>query len=506
MTTPLTEAFLQSLQQRVKYSEGQLLRASDFTDEQAYILHRDDRHNLTLHGYGTVYGLDISIGELKGQREAALREEADAEREAVMTHVREAVAEENERESANNDGAPIRQINVSPGMGVDREGRVFVIRQMQCATNVDDWWLSVGSDDNNQRPSVIYVVAKYNSFHTAETSRVLHPVENGEKNNIFSRIEDSVTLELWNHRPQMPLYDAYQCLQELLQRVRLQASTAQGDYTAFNSALNTVRKCNDANWQAAYRLSKDALNRALARWTTRILPRIIEEDADESADAPWILLGEIPVDPASSNVPRLANGRNQPGIVPRPLLLPTQLLQPLMQLPGSSAGTGREVVAPRAQTLPLVTITPQLDEQNQEFALELWFHLDRETDRQDVRFAEAPQITVYQEVSDARRRTTDVLQFDQPQRSTFGNNVYEYTLATDEDEEFNSTGWAFLRVVIPASTVVQVRTTGNEREEMTLQEYMAVSGILFEGYQELAAGAAAFITYIRAQIPIQRVE
>ena len=46
---------------RVRYFTGQLLSAADFQQEQDYHRSRQRRHNLVLHGFGIVSGLDVTI-------------------------------------------------------------------------------------------------------------------------------------------------------------------------------------------------------------------------------------------------------------------------------------------------------------------------------------------------------------------------------------------------------------------------------------------------------------
>lgn len=47
--------------ERTSFFSGQLLTAEDFTREQNYIRDKQKRHNRTLHGFGIVSGLKVSI-------------------------------------------------------------------------------------------------------------------------------------------------------------------------------------------------------------------------------------------------------------------------------------------------------------------------------------------------------------------------------------------------------------------------------------------------------------
>ena len=48
---------------RVNYSNGLMLSAADFRDEQDYYLRKMKRHNRFLHGSGVVYGLELSVDD-----------------------------------------------------------------------------------------------------------------------------------------------------------------------------------------------------------------------------------------------------------------------------------------------------------------------------------------------------------------------------------------------------------------------------------------------------------
>ena len=46
--------------ERLNYVLGQVLGVKDFQQEQLYFLHKARLHNRSLHGYGTVWGLDVT--------------------------------------------------------------------------------------------------------------------------------------------------------------------------------------------------------------------------------------------------------------------------------------------------------------------------------------------------------------------------------------------------------------------------------------------------------------
>ena len=96
---------------RPRYFSGQLLTAEDFRTEQDYFLEKQRRHNRSLHGYGTVWGLDVRV---------------DGGTEAVQSVV------------------------VSPGLAIDRYGNEILVPTEQTAQ------LSAQADDLTARVFLCY--------------------------------------------------------------------------------------------------------------------------------------------------------------------------------------------------------------------------------------------------------------------------------------------------------------------------------------------------------------
>ena len=108
--------------QRVNYPFGLVLGVDEFVDEQCYFLEKEYMHNRALHGCGTVSGLHVSVAEEDGVIEA----------------------------------------QVSPGIGIDQYGRVFVVQNRQCA-GLPAW---LEEQDLSQGEHAIYVVARYDECKT----------------------------------------------------------------------------------------------------------------------------------------------------------------------------------------------------------------------------------------------------------------------------------------------------------------------------------------------------
>ena len=47
--------------ERLNYVFGQVLGVQDFRQEQVYFLDKNRLHNRSLHGYGTVWGLEVKV-------------------------------------------------------------------------------------------------------------------------------------------------------------------------------------------------------------------------------------------------------------------------------------------------------------------------------------------------------------------------------------------------------------------------------------------------------------
>ena len=169
--TKNTEAQInQETNKRARYSAGMLLNHTDLTVDQTYFLGKDYTHNQSLHGYGTVYGLDVRY--------------------------------------VNEENGP-RRIKVSPGMGIDRLGRTFTVDQVYCS-DLDSVLKNPPSGYEAGNP--IYFVGYY--AERMEDPRPLASLlgacgeESSRGGNAESRTVDSFCLKLLPARPPMPLWEA----------------------------------------------------------------------------------------------------------------------------------------------------------------------------------------------------------------------------------------------------------------------------------------------------------
>ena len=177
--------------ERVNYEFGLVLGVDEFVAEQCYFLEKEYMTNRSLHGYGTVSGLNV-------------------------------------RAEANADDVEIR---VAPGIGIDQYGRMFVVSQEQCASIVT--WLEnqeLGAGDHT-----IYVTARYDECKTALVPIAGQPCSSADDLTAASRIKDVFDIAFTLELPLQPAYDAVLNLAEFLHRLRV-------DPTLEDSTADTLRE------------------------------------------------------------------------------------------------------------------------------------------------------------------------------------------------------------------------------------------------------------------------
>ena len=147
---------------RVNYSLGLVLGVDEFQQEQTYFLERDRLHNRSLHGYGTVHGLQVS----------------------------------------SRTGSSGPEILVSSGLAVDPLGREIRISEDQCA-KLNEWLSSHQAKlDENQGsppaggPTSLYVVLCYRECETDMVPIPGGPCRTEEESIAASRIADDFELAL----------------------------------------------------------------------------------------------------------------------------------------------------------------------------------------------------------------------------------------------------------------------------------------------------------------------
>ncbi len=353
---------------RVNYAYGMILGLGEFLQEQQYFLQKDYLHERALHGFGTVYGLQVTT-------------------------------------TPTPDVADDYTIAVAPGMAIDQWGREVVVRSAQCA-RLGAWLdaqeqTSPGTIATNMGPSgefTVYVVLSYDQCADDLVPLPGQPCSSSAQTMVASRWRDAWIIDLRWSPPPMPAWDTDRRLARLLSSVQIvpgldPALSSEDEIIAAVRALpSDVGAGPDDLWPlvdwppvsspsslpapVVYQLpaetAADALDRIFTIWVTEVRPQLSPDltQPAESSD-PAILLASItftlgPVISSPGTDPTIATC-DPPDDHGRPYVLHTRLIQELRLLAESSA-------APKAREL--ATLTSDVDGQGR-LILTAWFHLDQ---------------------------------------------------------------------------------------------------------------------------------
>ncbi len=347
---------------RVNYQYGMVLGLGEFLQEQEHFLFLDHLHERALHGYGTVYGAQVTLSPAP-----------DDAHEAVIT--------------------------VEPGLVIDQWGREVVIRSAQCA-RLGAWLAAqeaanAGTVASHLGPSgelVLYVVASYAECPDDLVPLPGQPCSSSAQLQVPSRLRDAWDIELRWSPPPMPAWDADRRLAQLLNSVELvpgldPGQSSEPELTAAVRALPLVELpgLSDPLWPpatgsppgpATYQLpaetAGDALDRILTVFVTEVRPQLAPAlTSPDPASDPAVLLSTLvvtPAEPFSVSSPAL-DGWADPDDTGRPYLLHTRLIQELRRAGGAVAAAG-----PRGAS-ELVTLAAVADQAGVP-TLSAWFHLD----------------------------------------------------------------------------------------------------------------------------------
>jgi hypothetical protein len=326
--------------ERVNYEYGMVLGVDDFRTEQQHGLELDYRHERALHGFGTVYGLQVTLGAADG---------GDA------------------------------QVTVEPGMLIDQFGREAVLPVPQCA-RVGAWLaaqeqLSPGAVASHLGPSgemSLYVVARYTSCLDALVPLPGTPCSTSSTNAVPSRIRDAWQVDLRFTPPPMPRWDTDRRLARLLGAVRIVTGLPHNqsdEQLIIDAMLDLPAQVADgpdvlqppsSPPGGAYQLpadsASDALDRIFTVWVTRVRPLFGPDLTDPATDAATtsdpagageqaILLSTLHVQPANpfEVAEPVISSYDVPDDEGRPYLLHTGLIQELRSLDESEAVDVRPV-------------------------------------------------------------------------------------------------------------------------------------------------------------------
>jgi hypothetical protein len=188
--------------ERLNYVLGQVLGVNDFQQEQTYFLHKSRLHNRSLHGYGTVWGLDVTIAGTGDNLE----------------------------------------VQVASGLAIDTRGREMLVDALQCAKL--NTWLGMGSAADSTIPNrdilmppaddvnrlQVFVVLCYDECKTLEQAILGNPCRvdtNGNSVLQPTRIRDDFRLELRATPPIQNEEDRVRAVGQLLANITLDPDAAE---------------------------------------------------------------------------------------------------------------------------------------------------------------------------------------------------------------------------------------------------------------------------------------
>lgn len=336
---------------RVNYEFGLVLGVDEFRQEQLYQLENDYLHNRSLHGYGTVWGLDVTLR-----------------------------------------GPESPEIVVSPGIGVDQIGRTFVIRHPLCASLAA--WL--GKQENPDTIDTIYVVARYDECLDALVPIAGQPCSSSEQNQAASRIRRSFQVALQTQPPMMEAWRAVRRLADVMTHVELVAELGEDDSdeaaiielvrllrsnqlaTRLEELRTTAAAAGRTGWKFLRLPEQDsrrALDRIFTVWVTEVRPTLAPDLLDTDGEETTILLATLQRIQADEGEETESDDSVVGGWrvtdEGRPYLLNTQVIQSLLLLGGSAAQTGGKGIVRE-----FVTVDTAIVPRGQRLMLRLWIHAD----------------------------------------------------------------------------------------------------------------------------------
>jgi hypothetical protein len=339
---------------RVFYQYGMVLGLDDFLQEQTHNLGLDYHHERALHGYGTVYGLQVTTST-----------PSDAPADVTVT--------------------------VEPGMAIDQSGREVTVPTAQCA-RIGAWLAAqdeahAGTVEANLGISgelVVYVTAAYAECPDDLVPLPGQPCSTSSQVQVPSRLRDAWDIELRWAPPAMPAWEVVRQLARLLSSVQVvpgldPALSSEEALVDAVLALSSPQTPSDApsgsppgpvSYQLPAEEADDAFGRIFTVWVTQVRPQLPPDlTAPDASWDPSVLLAAItcyPQLPFSTANPVITSYL-PPDDTGRPYLLHTGLIQELRL--GGAAGPA---AAPAVQEA--VTLSATADTGGGPTLL-AWFHL-----------------------------------------------------------------------------------------------------------------------------------
>lgn len=290
---------------RVHYSHGLVLGVDEFEQEQLYFRAKDQLHNRTLHGYGTVCGLNVQV--------------------------------------RNEDGEGRWEVLVEPGLAVDRAGQPVRVPQSQCA-ELNPWlrshseaiaeFLGVASPPTpGPVPLTLSLVLCYDQCKTDHVPLPSGPCQSLDEASSPSRIADHFRLQLQFEAPQQAEQAAARRLVGLLGSIEVSDSPG-GLSEADMEEIVRSQTVSSPPPHMHPGMVDTLVDTALRVWVTEVRPELLPGGRNCANGPPQeecILLAQLALtieDTGSDTGFRLASG-SEPEVVQggRPILLHTRLLQ-----------------------------------------------------------------------------------------------------------------------------------------------------------------------------------
>lgn len=295
-----------AVDERLNYVFGQVLGVQDFRQEQLYLIHKNRVHNRTLHGYGTVHGLAVSLNEQVGD---AL------------------------------------EVEVAPGMAVDPLGREITITALQCAL-LNIWLRGAAPEgqviaDTLERDdagrAIAYITLCYDECKTGEQPVFGDPCRSDSEAIQPTRVRDLFRLDLAAAPPAQTEETAIRGIGEVLGHLRLTGGPPLGD-EALRAILaqikDSFRDPTTLAAEAVFELPREQaralLREALLFWVTDLRPNLTPNDD------PCLLLAALRL---TLNADKQVDSRDNVLVdeARRPYLLQSRLLQEWLLLGGAAS-------------------------------------------------------------------------------------------------------------------------------------------------------------------------
>lgn len=264
---------------RVRYVDGLVLGADEFTQEQLYFIERDRTHQRWLHGFGTMSGLRVWLG------------------------------------------ADLEKVHVSSGIAVDKKGQTITVPEEQCAPLQE--WIEAHPEAGPGEQFSLFIYLSHSEYETAFVPLPADPCKPEDDIAAPSRIADSFNLRFeysrLSDKEDIPLYK----LKALLNRVAVvegedpfapvegleawvrKLIDPESEYNALAEDDDAIKAESEAEIKVVSEDAKRIVQTATRIWTTEFHPAVKQLGANARTAAhhdPSILLAEIQIQTSSSNV------------------------------------------------------------------------------------------------------------------------------------------------------------------------------------------------------------